>query len=833
MQRHEHAAPVIAGPAGGIDAAHAINRYDWVVSAMIYTKFRVLVLSAVCGALAACGGGGGVTAVPPAAPPAPGGAGTSSVAVAITIPAAPKAPASLRHPLYISSATQSAVLSINGGKPLVINLTANSPSCTTNPNGSRTCTLTIDAPVGTDTFAETLYSGTNGGGSALSVGKTSWTILAGKANQVDLVLGGVVASIGLALSNPTPTEGAPATISLIANLLDAGGAVIIGSDPLATPIGLTDSDGSGATTLSATTIKTPSDALSIKYTGAAIASAVITAAAGSITASTTLTPQAFNDYVTFNFDNQRDGFNPFTTAISPQSVGSGAGLHLAWQVIMGTGQGDFNVQSQPVLATGLGPNHDPLLFVAGGSGFIDAQDALTGRLVWGKGTGEETYGCSASDPGPYVYGAGGTVAYDPHAHLIYVVGNSNGQVNSFAKNQLFQFDAATGALNGAFDFGAGQVGNELNFSHTSVTLNNGVAYVGTGASCDISSWRGRIAAINVPAMTPAATFFTVWDPQNQRGGGAQPWGGGGVWGWGGVTFDYGGNVLAGVGNTDNGQSSDGQIQPPYQAAPQEYSGFGETLLELSSDLSHALASNHPINQSVYSPNIVDLDVNGTPVVYKPLGAGCDPQVALQSKEGSLIIYDEQRISAGPLAEFQFAPSGYADGFLGVTAYSAATGLLYSVVASNQNPAFLAPGMVGVDPGCGSPQIAWHTSFGPDSTQDGIPRSVPAVSAGGVIFVATACDTSTFCGSVGTGGAVWELNASTGVILNGGEPIVHTPAPIRAPATIDGNWVYIVDLQGDLYGFTIDPNYPKIAAKMRSVDRRTVNWMRHSHRAASR
>jgi len=527
--------------------------------------------------------------------------------------------------------------------------------------------------------------------------------------------------------------------------------------------------------------------------------------------SAALAPKApaisFNDYVTFGYDNQRDVYNPNSTAITPASMPK---LHLAWQGLMNGG--DFNVQSQPVLATEI-PSHTGVLYVAGGfSGYVDAFDALTGAFLWKTATGQELYSCDPANDQAY-FGIGGSVAYDPSSRSLYVVGNKNSTLDGYAQNLVIHLDGASGTLLGKVDVDAGELGQgELNFGHTSVTLADGLAYVGTGSTCDLPAWRGRIAAVNVPAMTVAHTFYTVWNKTTE-------WDGGGVWGWGGVSLDFNGNVLTGVGNTDNG--TNGTIPPPFEAAPQEFSGNGEALMELSSDLTK-VAENHPIPQSVYGGNSVDLDVNGTPAVFKPMGTGCDTMAALQAKSGALYIYDTTRIARGPAAEYQLAPSSYADGFLGDPAYSKATGLLYAPVASSVSPNLYPPGMIAINPGCGAPAYLWNAVFGPDSTGNGIPRSVPAPSAGGVVFIATACNAlSGRCPVTGPYGALWEIDASKGTVLNNGSPVLYTNSVVRAPATIDGKWVFVVDTGGDLYGLTIDPKYPAIAAKRRAIDPRML------------
>jgi hypothetical protein len=303
-----------------------------------------------------------------------------------------------------------------------------------------------------------------------------------------------------------------------------------------------------------------------------------------------------------------------------------------------------------------------------------------------------------------------------------------------------------------------------------------------------------VAEISVPSMTLVNTFFTLWDPNNARGKGAQPWGGGGIWGWGGVSLDFNGNVVTAVGNADPGGNY-GTIAAPFVAAPTEYSGYAESVLELSPNLSTVIASNHPVPQAVYQ-TASDIDVQGTPIVFAQ--TGCPAMLAGQGKSGELSIYTESSIAGGPVAQYQMSPASGADTFIGEPAYSAATGLVYSDVVVSTSPSLFQPGMVAINPGCGKPTVSWRAAY--DSSSDA-PRGVPAASAGGVVFA-------------GSGGAVWALDASTGALLNGGGPFLHTGGAMRMPATIDGDWVYIIDNNGNLYGLTIDSSYPTIQAKLR-------------------
>jgi hypothetical protein len=210
------------------------------------------------------------------------------------------------------------------------------------------------------------------------------------------------------------------------------------------------------------------------------------------------------------------------------------------------------------------------------------------------------------------------------------------------------------------------------------------------------------------------------------------------------------------------------------------------------------------------------------------------------------LYDTTNLAGGDIAQYELAPSTYADGFLGGPAYSPVTGLLYVDVTSSSSSLY-PPGMVAINPGCGTPSVTWQTTFGPDSYPAGVTRSVPAVSAGGVIFVGTPCtpdgngsctsstttnarSRATFrpskpaicCAPAGGGrGAVWAISASSGAVLNGGLPLFYTDAPVRAPPTIDGDWIYVVDISGDLYGLTLDTSYPPIQTSTHPVNPRVM------------
>ena len=509
-----------------------------------------------------------------------------------------------------------------------------------------------------------------------------------------------------------------------------------------------------------------------------------------------ITASSFNDWTTYGFDNARSGFNPNSKAITPSSLTS---LHLAWQ----TAVPDYRTQTQPILAANVGGRAGTLI-VGGARGTIYAYDALSGKPIWAKSVGAATYMCSGG--APTLAGIGGTAAYDPSSRSVYIASNSNTGLNAPTQVLINKLSALDGSLLASVNIAPSPLPGEINFTHTSVTLANGSLYAGTGSTCDLSSWRGRVAAVNAGTMTLGNTFFTAWNQAQGLDSAAAPLSGGGIWSWGGVSVDRAGNLWAATGNVDTKPGPSGP-QPPFaQDAGNEFDAFGEHVLQLTPTVSSVLQSNYP-GFTFYDKQSVDLDLSGTPVLGQPLG--CHEMVAVSGKSGFLYLYDTTNITGGPSNRFKFTSSSYNDPNLGNPAFSPITGLFYAAVASGVTGGVTAaPGMVAIQSCNSTSSVAWNTAFGPDSITSGTPRSMPTVTAGGVVFVGTPCkrDVAGGCNGTGSfGGALWALDASSGALLNGGKPIITTPKDIRMGAVVDGNWVFVFDNYGSLYGLTIDPN----------------------------
>ena len=181
---------------------------------------------------------------------------------------------------------------VNGGSPATFNLTPGSPNCVTPQGGTPTCTASVNAPIGSDTFVVTLYAGVGGSGSVLGTKTVMQSVLANATNTIALVMNGVVSSISLALGTTTLPAGAPASLPLVVNAYDAQSNIIVGSgiysdangNPLTIVLSAQRSAptvqspySAGAVTLSGTTLTSPTAPLTVSYDGNALLSAQFTA----------------------------------------------------------------------------------------------------------------------------------------------------------------------------------------------------------------------------------------------------------------------------------------------------------------------------------------------------------------------------------------------------------------------------------------------------------------------------------------------------------------------------------------------------------------------------
>jgi streptogramin lyase len=214
---------------------------------------RLIGVATIALLAAGCSGGGGGTSATPAITQQQPAKGTASVT--FTMKWNDTTQAVRRSPRYVPATARSVSVSVNGGTLQYLNAPAT--------------TIVIDAPVGTDTFAFATYDDQNGQGNILSRASVTKAIVLGAANTVTAVLNGVVTSLTIALSNPSPNAGVPATVNVNASAKDADGNTIVGPGDYSIAIHLTVSDpsASGTLSLSTNTIPNSSTTATLTYNG--------------------------------------------------------------------------------------------------------------------------------------------------------------------------------------------------------------------------------------------------------------------------------------------------------------------------------------------------------------------------------------------------------------------------------------------------------------------------------------------------------------------------------------------------------------------------------------
>jgi hypothetical protein len=220
----------------------------------------------------------------------------STAVFVIAVP--PPATSSQIKPKYISPNTQSLTIAINNGTPIVVNTTPGSGNCTGASGGGLTCTANVNAPVGNDTFTVVLYAGPNATGAQLGSGTGTADIGSGPTN-VDITLDAFVASVAISIPTPMPYQGSPSSVPIIITAKDSTGATIIPPGNYNPAIQLTDSDTSGHTSLSTTTVQGINSTVTLNYDGSsAITSVTISAVkTGGIT---NVTPAVFTPQIISN-----------------------------------------------------------------------------------------------------------------------------------------------------------------------------------------------------------------------------------------------------------------------------------------------------------------------------------------------------------------------------------------------------------------------------------------------------------------------------------------------------------------------------------------------------
>ncbi len=255
-----------------------------------------------------CGGGGGgsaPTGVPPTAAPSSSPA-QATATFTLSAGAGSSITGGRRAPRYVSTATKSLAIAVNGASSTAILNLGDPAHC----DASGACSIGLSAPVGSDTFVVSAYDATNGTGDLLSRA-TVQAVIAASGSTVSAVLDGNVASTTVSLANASPKLHQAASIPVTVSAFDARGKAIVGPGGYLYPVQLTNSDTSGHTALTATQLDGPNDTVSLRYDGG-YAVATITAGGQNVlvSGSATLSPSVTATETTLTNGNTAVGIVP-------------------------------------------------------------------------------------------------------------------------------------------------------------------------------------------------------------------------------------------------------------------------------------------------------------------------------------------------------------------------------------------------------------------------------------------------------------------------------------------------------------------------------------------
>lgn len=176
---------------------------------------------------------------------------------------------------FISPSTQSVVVTLAKRVLVTMDVAASSRLCVPATDRGRICSKQAVVPNGAQTFAIAAYDRSSGTGNLLASGTVTVSVKRGMDLRVPIVLTGEPAQLTLQIADAYPPAGQSASTAVTIEALDADGNTIVGA--YQRTVQLNDSDASGATALSATSVTASSDAVTLSYDGSPLGSATIAA----------------------------------------------------------------------------------------------------------------------------------------------------------------------------------------------------------------------------------------------------------------------------------------------------------------------------------------------------------------------------------------------------------------------------------------------------------------------------------------------------------------------------------------------------------------------------
>jgi outer membrane protein assembly factor BamB len=344
------------------------------------------------------------------------------------------------------------------------------------------------------------------------------------------------------------------------------------------------------------------------------------------------------------------------------------GLELGWSL-----QLDGPVFASPLAARVDGKQ---LVFAATEAGTVYAVSVSSGQIFWQRSLGTvQTLECGR-------WGVTSTGAIDLDRSLLFEVS---------ADGMLHALDLATGGEALGYPFPL-VTNNLYEYVWGGLRIANDRLYIVVASYCDAGPPggpmpEGRLFAVSLERPDEIVSWDPVPGPGNL----------GGMWGWGGVSIDPGsGLVFTGVGNS--------YVWSDECSCYVDNAGYGNKLVALTPDLSSVVGSNDP---GIAATG--DSDFGAAPLLFQP--EVCPPLAAANNKNGTLYIWERDRLSAGPLVSIPLGDG--IDAFIGSPGWSAAKQMIYAAQSViREEGQRLGNGVTAwhVDPGCGFRPI-WSRALG--------------------------------------------------------------------------------------------------------------------------
>ena len=461
----------------------------------------------------------------------------------------------------------------------------------------------------------------------------------------------------------------------------------------------------------------------------------------------TIGPASATDWPVFGFDAARTSFNSAEHSLGVATVGR---LRARWQISYGT-----LADTAPILLEHVrlrGGVVAPMLFQTTNSGVTLGVNATTGKILWRFATS-----------GPHITTA--MPAADPSGSAIYAAG-----VDGF----IHKLDAATGRQLRAPGFPARITRiPQTEKDASGFNLANGYLYATTsGYDGDAPYYDGHVLAVNLVSGS-TRVFNSLCSSQHVLPTSSFcPESDSGIWARGGVVVDpdasMHGAIYAATGNGEFNANKGGD-------------DYGDSVISLSTDASHLLASYTPKSEESLDTGDVDLGSTSPGMLPRQNGSRTPLMLVQGGKDAVLRLLDRAPLPGGlghELQEVQL-PSGL---WASPAVWTDRAGRTFVFIStSNELDAFR------VVTAAGRSRLisAWHSNAGSTNGEG----TTPAI-ANGLVFVAY--DNALLAFDAETGRTLWS-STRTGRTIG--------PVHWESPIVVNG-WVYCADQNGHLTAYSL-------------------------------